>query len=359
MRVFIWGTGIIATDYLKKEEIKNHELIGFIQTKKSKDLFEGKKVFEPEEIKNYNYDYILVCVRFYAKEIYDLCIRHRIPHEKLNFIDNNKWFDDSSMNEMPKYGKYTTRVNEKQDDSLVRKLFPQLAESIEEKEKEVSRYTLVMRNGYDLVDKNNLLQNEEFSSKEYQIDYFRYRTFEMMADEILNKNIKGDVTEVGVFKGVFAKMINAKFKDRKFYLFDTFESFDKTEFEDEVSKGRCPDGFRSGFVNTSAEFVLNKMLCQKQCIVRKGLFPKTAEGLESVQYAFVSIDVDFEKSILEGLRYFYPRLSKGGVIFVHDYNNRFLEGVKVAVKTFEEELGDDLIKVPIADEGGTLVIVKA
>lgn len=75
-------------------------------------------------------------------------------------------------------------------------------------------------------------------------------------------------------------------------------------------------------------------------------------------YAFVSIDVDFEISILAGMRYFYPRLASGGVIFVHDYNNRFLEGVKQAIKSFEEEMGLCLRKVPLADEGGTLVILK-
>ena len=34
---------------------------------------------------------------------------------------------------------------------------------------------------------------------------------------------------------------------------------------------------------------------------KKGMFPSTAVGLDDEDYAFVSIDVDFEKSILEGL----------------------------------------------------------
>lgn len=100
------------------------------------------------------------------------------------------------------------------------------------------------------------------------------------------------------------------------------------------------------------------MICAKKCIPRIGLFPESAKGLESKEFAFVSIDVDLEQSILEALRFFYPRLNSGGAMFVHDYNNRFLEGVKEAVKKYEKEIGQYLVKVPIADEGGTLIILK-
>ena len=95
-----------------------------------------------------------------------------------------------------------------------------------------------------------------------------------------------------------------------------------------------------------------------KCIIRKGLFPKTLAGLENEKYAFVSIDVDLKESILAGLQYFYPRLNKGGYIFLHDYNNYFLDGVKEAVRIYENEIGMRLMKVPYADEGGTLVICK-
>lgn len=88
------------------------------------------------------------------------------------------------------------------------------------------------------------------------------------------------------------------------------------------------------------------------------LFPKTTKGVEEEKFAFVSIDVDFEQSIFEGLKFFYPRLNNGGMIFIHDYNNRYLEGVKIAIHRYENEIGVKLRKVPLADEGGTIVIVK-
>lgn len=47
------------------------------------------------------------------------------------------------------------------------------------------------------------------------------------AQVINSYHLNGCVAEAGVFQGNFAKVINANFPDRKLYLFDTFEGFDK------------------------------------------------------------------------------------------------------------------------------------
>ena len=88
----------------------------------------------------------------------------------------------------------------------------------------------------------------------------------------------------------------------------------------------------------------------------KGYFPESLNGLEE-QFAFVSIDVDFEDSIYDGLTYFYPRLMEGGYIFIHDYNSLKLKGVKRAVERYEAEFGK-ICKVPIPDINGTVIITK-
>lgn len=74
-------------------------------------------------------------------------------------------------------------------------------------------------------------------------------------------------------------------------------------------------------------------------------------------FAFVSIDVDLEESIYQALDYFYPRLSFGGYIFIHDYTSSF-KGVKSAVDRCEENENRMLCKVPLCDANGTLVITK-
>lgn len=187
-------------------------------------------------------------------------------------------------------------------------------------------------------------------------DYVRINTFDLVADEIYKKKISGAVAELGVFQGNFAQYINKKFPEHKLYLFDTFTGFDEEELNYEIEKGNAYKGFENNFKNTTINSVLKKMEFPDKCIIKQGLFPESLDGLEE-KFVFVSIDVDFENSIYEGLKYFYPRLVKGGYIFVHDYNNIFLEGVKAAIEKFEEEYGE-IIKIPMSDVGGTLIITK-
>ena len=42
MKIYIWGTGKIATQYIGCNEIPNENLCGFIETKKSKNIFCNK-----------------------------------------------------------------------------------------------------------------------------------------------------------------------------------------------------------------------------------------------------------------------------------------------------------------------------
>lgn len=191
----------------------------------------------------------------------------------------------------------------------------------------------------------------------YTTDYNRIRTFELIADEIISHNIVGSVAELGVFKGDFSKYINSFFKDRKCYLFDTFEGFRDSEAIKEKEAGNCGEAFIERFKDTSLEKVLKIMPYPNNIICKQGLFPESLNGLDDI-FAFVSIDVDFEEAIWDGLSYFYPRLSKNGYIFVHDYNSSTLRGVRNAIQRYEKKYNVSIAKVPIPDLCGTLVITK-
>lgn len=354
MKVYIWGTGNMADEYLNKNELMEDDIIGFIESKKTKEYFHGKKVYAPNEMADSEYDYILVCVNYYGKEIYDTCKELHIDTEKLILMDNWQWADGSLMNQP--FREPRCKIMECKEN--VEALFPVLYGYIRKNDMQ-GRYIVGKRNCSDFKNTEGILMlDARFQGIEYQEDYFRYRTFEMIADEILRRNVEGSIAELGVFRGTFARFINAKFSKRRLYLFDTFESFDKEEFLQEMNAKRCTSDFFDIFTKTSENYMLDSMEYPEQCVVRKGLFPETAEGLDDEKFAFVSIDVDFEKSILEGLRYFYPRLNQGGVIFIHDYNNYSLEGVRTAVDCYQNEIKESLYKVPLADWGGTLVIVK-
>jgi len=185
-------------------------------------------------------------------------------------------------------------------------------------------------------------------------DYFRVSSLELVAYEIYNNDIKGNVAELGVFRGDFAKYINVAFPDRKLYLFDTFEGFDKRDTILEEKKNFARNV--QDFSNTNVELVLNKMKTKKNCIVKKGYFPETAHGLDET-FVFVSIDVDLYEPIYNGLEYFYPRLAHGGYIFIHDYNDgQKYTGVKAAVKKYCSQ--NNIAYFPLSDNQGSVVIMK-
>jgi O-methyltransferase len=72
----------------------------------------------------------------------------------------------------------------------------------------------------------------------------------------------------------------------------------------------------------------------------------------------VYLDADLYKSTIEGLKFFYPRISVGGFLFVHDYHNPIESnaGVLRAVKEFFNDKREKLIEIP--DVLGSVVIRK-
>jgi O-methyltransferase len=184
-------------------------------------------------------------------------------------------------------------------------------------------------------------------------DYARYCTLELAAAEIRKAGLEGAVAEVGVYQGNFAEKLNRVFPDRDLYLFDTFEGFDAADVDVERT-----EGFSSGeqdFSGTSVERVLARMQNPERAIVKKGRFPDTAAHVDG-QFVFVSLDADLYQPILEGLRFFWPRLARGGFIFVHDYNNAEYEGARRAVREFCE--AEAIGFVPISDAFGTAILAK-
>jgi O-methyltransferase len=184
-------------------------------------------------------------------------------------------------------------------------------------------------------------------------DYARYCTLELAAAEVRGAGVAGSVAEVGVYRGNFAEKLNRVFPDRKLYLFDTFEGFAAEDVAIETA-----EQFSTGeqdFSGTSVDAVLAKLQHPDRAVVKKGRFPETATDIDD-DFVFVSLDADLYLPTIEGLRFFYPRLARGGFIFVHDYNNAEYEGIRRAVHEFCE--AENIGFVPISDAFGTAIIVK-
>lgn len=335
--ILLWGTGERAKNIIEQNFLEKYHIVCFIDTYKKEDYFMGYRVFYPEELKNImpQADYLIIVNRHFIENM-ALCAEMGISWEKIIITDNvqEPVFCDRFLK--------------------LKEISEQLYDSLEDKQ-----MRLVKINESDLKDENRIVGSKKYSNYIYMKDYFRYRTFEFVANEILRDGVAGAAAEFGVFKGFFASIINEKLKERKLYLFDTFEGFEAEEARWEIQMGRCDEAFVEGHKLTSVENVLERMPYPEKCVICRGFFPgSVTEEASQETFAFVSIDVDFEESTYQGLCFFYPRLSEGGVIFIHDYNTYYLDGIKLAVKKYEENFGIKLKRVPVADRAGTLIIIK-
>ena len=182
----------------------------------------------------------------------------------------------------------------------------------------------------------------------------RLASLRLIASEINEQKLEGEVAELGVYKGKFASEINRLFPNKKLYLFDTFEGFNSEDVSIENSHGYSKAKV-GDFSDTNMELVKNQLPYKEQAIFIKGYFPESVKE-ELPSFCFVSLDTDLYKPTYEGLKVFYPKLVKGGMIIIHDYNSTQFPGVKDAVKEFCIE--NNAFLVPLCDMHGSAVLIK-
>lgn len=328
MQIYVWGTGRLTGKVIGKY-ISPDEITAYIDNDKKKKSWQGKPVIEPAEILNRDYDAVVV-ITLHSHEIYEQCKNLGLDLKKVIFLYENILGNDLNQNYL-----------------LIEQVFGK-------------EYADVVRNRYQIIRDCEAKKNYNVRGIShggyFETDYVRMRSFELSVEEIVKRDIPGAVAEVGVFRGEFAQYINGAFPERICYLCDSFEGFQTFESSVEMKNGNATKAFVDAYSDTSVAAVMERMPHPDKIIVRKGFFPETMENIDE-QFAFVSLDMDFEESIYEGIKYFYPRLSVGGYIFLHDYHSS-LHGVEHAVRRYEKAENAILPKVPLCDANGTLVLTK-
>ena len=185
-------------------------------------------------------------------------------------------------------------------------------------------------------------------------DKIRFYNFWLQVERILKDKVKGDFAELGVYKGDSARLLHLMAPDRDFHLFDTFEGFTGKDLQPET--GKAATYSTKNFADTSLNKVLKNIGGNPEKLkMHAGYFPQSAGGLEETTFALVNMDADLFNPTKAGLEFFYPRLSPGGVIFIHDYNEKW-EGLMKAVDEFAATIPEKLILVPDLDS--TVMVVK-
>ena len=147
-------------------------------------------------------------------------------------------------------------------------------------------------------------------------------------NQILDRNIEGDVAEFGSFKGqsgyLMARYLEERKSDKRLFLFDAFESFPVESIG--------VDHFWSETHEVDFEDIKKKFDRFDNVNLVKGDFTRTFEQSDCRELALAFVDCDSYR----GTKYlvdqiFGDHLSVGGIMIFEDYGHAGLLGNRVAV----------------------------
>ena len=318
MKLYVWGAGCGAGDLIDRG-LDPARITAFLDGEGRGGVFLGRPVLPPEALRDRDFDLILVASR-QAESIARRAEELGFPREKLLFLKNNWVVRDRNL--------------------AYDRAAPLLPAALLEE----------LRRPQHPVREPLWLAESPLRERDLENDYVRLRSLEALCRRLTE--VPGAAAELGVYRGAFAACINALLPERRLYLFDSFAGFAEAEAADQAA------GLVEAHRNTDVDRVLSLLPHPERAVIRRGFFPATTRGLEEERFALVSLDADLEESTLQGLRWFWPRLSPGGYLLLHDWDNPRLPGVKRALKRYEEELRRRLPAVPLCDVCGTLVLTR-
>ena len=172
--------------------------------------------------------------------------------------------------------------------------------------------------------------------------------------DILVNQVMGDLVELGVYKGFTAKLIHYYLPERMLFLFDTYGGFVETDLA--IERSRTGHSIQSHFKSAGVKDVISFIKPKNNNVIPvEGVFPGSIpENLGERIFSFIHIDMDLFEPTIAALNYFYPRMSRGGYIVIHDYNT--WSGAHEAVDEFFR--GKTESPVPMPDKNGSALIKK-
>ena len=315
MGIYVWGTGCGASELIEAG-LGTERITAFVDSYPVGETFLGRRVLLPEQLP-LEYCELLIITARHADAIGNRCRELGIPAEKCLFLKNNTVLTDRNT--------ALDRAEAILGGGILKKLLP----------------------GQHIVPTPAQLGDSALPERDLSNDYVRLATLELLCRRLAE--VPGAAAELGVYRGFFARCINRLLPDRKLYLFDSFEGFGE--------EAQASEAFQAAHRNTAVEKVMSIMPHPETITVKPGFFPESLEGLEE-RFCLVSLDVDFYQTTLDGLRYFWPRLEKGGYLMLHDWGSPKLPGVAKALSDFEGEIGCRIPSVPLCDVGGSLVLCR-
>jgi O-methyltransferase len=144
------------------------------------------------------------------------------------------------------------------------------------------------------------------------------------------RHLSEDVLECGTYRGGSAGLIGQCIAGsrRTLHVCDTFRGL--------PAPGELDNFHKEGdFKDTSSSAVTSGLSALGVPFkMHVGAFEKTLSRLDATEFSLAHIDVDLHDSVLECLRFVYPRLREGGVIILDDYGSPTCLGARAAADEF-------------------------
>jgi len=154
-----------------------------------------------------------------------------------------------------------------------------------------------------------------------------------LLQQVLAKNIAGDVVELGCYKGDTSILFQRELQktDKTLWLYDSFAGLPEKTREDSSAAG---DQFKSGELFVTKREVIEKFKRQNLPLpkIKKAFFEDldpTNDLPEKICFAF--LDGDLYTSIKTSLTLVQDKMQPGSIVIIHDYNNPELPGSARAV----------------------------
>lgn len=154
--------------------------------------------------------------------------------------------------------------------------------------------------------------------------------------DVITSGVEGDIVELGCNIGTtsifITKLLAAMECDKEFHVYDSFQGLPTKNSLDTADPEVVSKVYEEGQCTRSREEFINtfERLGSTLPHIHEGWFSVIDAASYPNKICFAFFDGDFYSSIIDSFDMTYHKVSKNGVILVHDYGYPPLPGVEIA-----------------------------
>jgi O-methyltransferase len=190
----------------------------------------------------------------------------------------------------------------------------------------------------DYIDTNPPLSNGMMSKTQiYSILYH--------LEEVLNKNIEGDIVELGCHGGTTSlyikKWLDDYKSDKQYHVYDSWEGLPAKQKEDATNQDLVQ--FEKGFCAVSKQYFIQSFQNKNLDLphIHSGWFKDIPDSEYPEKICFAFFDGDFYSSIMDSFNKTWHKLVPGAIIIIDDCGWDALPGCEMAIKEFLSDKKED------------------